>query len=202
MGRGATAGPGAATAGRKTLSLALVVLSLVAYGLVVGTVGGVVTARLTGYPGSPVVAPAADVPRASDGLFKGVTSLGLEGVLTRAGYSCDAAGPSTTPAPPALCTDGRTAGYDISVTVGSGDKGTVTSLTGRCRPTSNTATLDGCGAFIANVPGLLYPANASRARAAQDWAAQNMGADTSTVIDGVYYLMQLEPLLIVCMPAA
>jgi hypothetical protein len=44
--------------------------------------------------------------------------------------------------------------------------------------------------------------NAARAGAAQDWASQNLGADTSTVIDGVYYALQLEPLLIVCMPAA
>jgi hypothetical protein len=48
----ATAGPGG---GRW--SSVLVALSLVVYGLIVGTVGGVATARLAGYPVSPVVAP-------------------------------------------------------------------------------------------------------------------------------------------------
>src|SRR5215472_13585175 len=170
MEPGAAAGPGAPTIGRRTLSSALVVLSLVTYGLVVGTVGGVVTARLTGYPGSPVVAPADDVPRASDGVFKGVTGLGIERTLTKAGYSCEAAGASIAPRPSRLCRDGRTADYDISLTVALRADGMATSLTGRCRPTSSTATLDGCSAFIGSVPGLLYSTNATRARAAQDWA--------------------------------
>jgi hypothetical protein len=80
--------------------------------------------------------------------------------------------------------------------------GRVISLTGRCRPVSGTATVEGCGTFFGSIPGLLYLADATRAKAAQDWASQNLGADTSTIIDGVYYAVQLEPLLIICMPAA
>jgi hypothetical protein len=190
---------GGAAAG-STRSGVLVVLLLVLYGVVAGTVGGVVAARLAGYPGSPAVVPAGDVPRASDALFRGLTGPGMEQALTRAGYSCvDAGGPRSREA---TCADKRTADYDISLSVAIRADGRVTSLIGRCRPISGTASVDGCGAFIGSVPGLLYPANASRARAAQDWAAQNLGADTSTVIDGVYYVLQLQPLLIVCTPAA
>ncbi len=185
----------------KALSRVLVALSLVLYGLIVGTVGGIVVARLAGYPGSPGVSPASDVPRASDGFFKGVTRAAIEQAMTKEGYSCSRP-PGRTTSPPAVCKDTRTAGYDISLSIEYQADGRVTSLTGQCRPTSSTATVESCGAFIGRVPSLLYPANVTRARAAQDWASQNLGADTSTVIEGVYYVMQLQPLLIVCMPAA
>jgi hypothetical protein len=189
--------------GPSTLARVMVILSLAMYGLIAGTVGGVVTARLTGYPPAPVVAPAGDVPRASDGLFSGVTGPGVEQAMTKAGYSCGVEGGGASPTRSALCRDGRTADYDISLTIAyQADGGTVTSLTGRCRPISSTATVDGCGAFIGSVPGLLYPANATRSVAARDWASRNLGADASTVIDGVYYALQLQPLLIACMRAA
>lgn len=196
-----TTSPAAAPQGRA-LSRVLVALSLILYGLIVGTVGGIVVARLAGYPGSPGVSPASDVPRASDGFFKGVTRAAIEQAMTTEGYSCSRTPGRTSSPGPVVCKDQRTAGYDISLSIEYQADGRVTVLTGRCRPTSSTATVDGCGAFIGSVPGRLYPANVTRARAAQDWASQNLGADTSTVIEGVYYVMQLQPLLIVCMPAA
>jgi hypothetical protein len=178
-----------------------VVLSLTLYGLAAGTVGGVVAARLMGYPGSPVVAPARDVPRGSDAVFGRVSGIAVEQTLTKAGYECDGPAGSAASTRSVLCRDRQAAGYERSLTLGFRADGGVTSLTGRCRPASGTATLDGCGAFIGGVPGVLYPANAAGAKAARNWATGNFGADTSTVIDGVYYAMQLEPLLIVCMPA-
>lgn len=185
----------------RTTSRALVVLLLLTYGLVLGSVGGVVTARLAGYPGFPGVAPARDVPKASDGVLAGVTSSGVQRAMTALGFSCARAS-STSPSHSVVCQGERTAGYDISLTVESQADGRVTSLIGRCAQTSGAATVEGCRTFIDGVPTLLYPSNATAAKPAQDWVSQNLGADTTTVIGGVYYLLQLQPVGIACAPAA
>lgn len=182
--------------------MALVVSLLVLDGLVVGAVGGVAAARLAGFPGSPVTAPAADVPRGSDGLFREVTGPGLEQAMQKASYTCSPGMFGGAGALDTDCSDRRTADYDISLSIDYRSDGRVTSLIGRCSPVSSTATVVGCGSFIGGIPALLYPANAPRARPAQDWVSQNLGADTSTVIDGIYYVLQLQPLVIVCSPAA
>jgi len=180
----------------------LVVLSFVVYGLVAGTAAGVAAARLTGFPGSPPVAPAADLPKATDSVVHGVTSSGVQQALTNAGFTCAAGGDSPIGTIVTTCRDGRTAGYAISVDIDSAPGGSVRSVTGRCQRSAGGTAVDVCAPFIHSIPGLFYPGDAARATAAQDWVSHNLGADTSTEIQGIHYALQLEPLLIICLPAA
>jgi hypothetical protein len=183
-------------------SVRVLVVLLVVYGLVAGTAAGAVAARLAGFPGSPPVVPAADLPRATDSVVHGVTSGGVQQALTKAGFACAAGADTQIGTIVMTCRDGRTAGYAISVDIDSAPGGSVTSVVGRCQRSGGGTALDVCAPFIHGVPGLLYPGDAARAAAAQDWVSHNLGADTSTEIQGIYYALQLEPLLIVCMPAA